>query len=75
MTGLPVLRSVGLSIGYPLKQGNKVIADSLDLELKKGELLCLVGPNGVGKSTLVRTLAGVIKRNRETCKTNDTHQT
>jgi len=59
MAGLPVLRSVGLNIGYPSKKGDRVIAGSLDLELKKGELLCLVGPNGVGKSTLVRTLAGV----------------
>ena len=59
MAGSPVLKAIDLGIGYASKKGNRVIARSLDLELQKGELVCLVGPNGVGKSTLVRTLAGV----------------
>lgn len=43
-----------LSIGY----GSKVIGHGLALELKTGQLVGLVGQNGVGKSTLLRTLAG-----------------
>ena len=56
----PVLQSSALSIGY--KNGGKtpkVIADQLNLQLSAGEFVCLVGPNGVGKSTLLRTLTGL----------------
>jgi iron complex transport system ATP-binding protein len=43
-----------LSIGYRQKQ---VVAENLSATLHYGELTCLIGPNGVGKSTLMRTLA------------------
>ena len=31
------------------------------LELRAGELLCVVGPNGAGKTTLINTLAGILR--------------
>lgn len=37
-----------------LSYGNKVVARNIDAELREGELVCLVGRNGVGKSTLIR---------------------
>ena len=43
-----------LSIGY----GKKVVAKDINESIRQGELTCLLGPNGVGKSTLLRTLAG-----------------
>ncbi|GCC53575.1 ABC transporter ATP-binding protein [Chryseotalea sanaruensis] len=48
-----------LSVGY--RQGNtsKVLFDSIDLTLKAGELVCFMGPNGIGKSTLLKTMAGL----------------
>ena len=36
-----------------------MIADQLNLQLNAGEFVCLVGPNGVGKSTLLRTVTGL----------------
>ncbi len=33
----------------------------ISLDVKQGELLCIVGPNGAGKTTLVNTLAGVLR--------------
>jgi branched-chain amino acid transport system ATP-binding protein len=33
----------------------------VSLNVKRGELLCVVGPNGAGKTTLVNTLAGVLR--------------
>lgn len=56
-----ILSSHNLSIGY-FKKGNKTIVQSnLNLNLVAGELVCLIGPNGTGKSTLLRTLAGLQK--------------
>src|SRR5690606_26830691 len=37
----------------------KAVSGSLSLRLNRGEFVCLLGPNGVGKSTLIRTLAGM----------------
>lgn len=50
-----MLTTRSLTIGYP----RKPLAANLDLELRPGEMVCLLGPNGVGKSTLLRTLAGM----------------
>ena len=46
-----------LSIGYPDKFGTKIVADGICADIRGGELTCLLGANGVGKSTLLRTLS------------------
>lgn len=48
-----------LSIGYQLKTDTKVIAKDINFEVSKGKLVALVGANGIGKSTLLRTLAKI----------------
>lgn len=49
-----------LEIGYPQKKGLPVqVAGPIDLSMDSGELICLLGPNGVGKTTLLRTMAGI----------------
>ena len=50
-----VLQIKGVSKEFP---GVKAL-DDVDLSLKKGEVLALVGENGAGKSTLIKILAGV----------------
>lgn len=47
-----------VSIGYASGRGRRVVVDDIDTSLFAGELTCLIGSNGVGKSTLLRTLAG-----------------
>ncbi len=55
-----VLTAQDLTIGYAHSRADKtVIAQDLNLELHAHELVCLVGPNGVGKSTLLRTLTSL----------------
>ena len=44
-----------------LKFGRKVILDNLNLQLDNGQILGLLGPNGVGKSTLFNLIIGLIK--------------
>lgn len=46
-----------LSIGYISKYNNKVVAENINASIFSGELTCLLGANGIGKSTLLRTLS------------------
>lgn len=50
-----------LSVGYQTGKKKLMVLQGLDLNLKHGELVCFMGPNGVGKSTVLRTIAGVQK--------------
>jgi len=47
-----------LSIGYRSKHQSRTVASAIDAQLHSDELTCLIGANGIGKSTLLRTLAG-----------------
>ena len=46
-----------------LKFGKKTILDNLDLKLNNGEILGLLGPNGVGKSSIFNLITGLISPN------------
>lgn len=49
-----VLRTYGLEVGYP----GKALFRAPDITLRRGEVAALIGANGVGKSTLVKTAVG-----------------
>ena len=46
-----------LTIGYATKGQEKVVAKGLNAAINSGQLTCLLGQNGIGKSTLLRTLS------------------
>jgi iron complex transport system ATP-binding protein len=54
-----ILKTENLSIGYKTKKAKTVIASNINFELQEGQLISLVGANGIGKSTLLRTLIKV----------------
>ena len=41
--------------------GETIVAKDIDFQCRKGEVIALIGPNGTGKSTIGRILAGLLK--------------
>ena len=58
MTDDAVIRVAGLRTQF----GSQVIHEGLDLNVCRGEVLGVVGGSGTGKSVLLRTILGLIKR-------------
>jgi ABC-2 type transport system ATP-binding protein len=56
--------------GIDMKIGGSTVLDHIDLEVKKGELLALVGGNGAGKSSILRCMAGLWKPEKGTITIN-----
>jgi iron complex transport system ATP-binding protein len=53
----PALRTRDLAVGYRTRGSRRAVLERVNLAVHPGELVCLLGPNGIGKSTLLRTLA------------------
>lgn len=51
-----ILNTVGLRAGY----GGKPVLQGLEIEVREGEIIAVIGRNGVGKSTLMKSLIGLI---------------
>ncbi|MGW0708136.1 ABC transporter ATP-binding protein [Streptomyces sp. NPDC002643] len=56
-SGPDVISARGLTFSYP--GGDRPAVDQVDLDLKRGEIVALVGENGSGKTTLVHLLTGL----------------
>ena len=53
----PIIRISNLTVGY-----NFPLLDRINLEIQPGEIVAIVGISGLGKTTLLRTIAGVIPK-------------
>ncbi|HKZ71356.1 MAG TPA: ATP-binding cassette domain-containing protein, partial [Anaerolineales bacterium] len=56
----PLLRLTGINTHY----GPSHVLKDVDMEIYEGEILCLLGSNGAGKSTTLKTIVGLIKPTR-----------
>jgi ABC-type sugar transport system ATPase subunit len=53
----PVLTARGVAVA----RGKRRLLDGIDLDLRRGEVTVIIGPNGVGKSTLLAVLGGLLE--------------
>ena len=61
MTPPPKVSIRGLSMRFPTDGSVIEVLSSIDLEVKDGELVCILGPSGCGKSTLLNVVGGFLK--------------
>ena len=54
-----ILELFNLSIGYKTKKKKTIVANNMNVSVERGNLVCILGKNGIGKSTLLRTIARV----------------
>lgn len=54
-----VLKTENLTIGYQSKKAQTIVASNIDIAIEKGKLVTILGKNGIGKSTLLRTISKV----------------
>ncbi|WP_194777684.1 ABC transporter ATP-binding protein [Pararhodonellum marinum] len=53
-----ILHGNALRLGYQNGNNTFLVAENISFDLAKGQLTCLLGPNGVGKSTLLKAILG-----------------
>ena len=58
MPSLPLVQTKNLSV----KMGQRTLVSGLDWQVQSGEFWCVLGKNGVGKSSLLSVLAGLLPR-------------
>jgi simple sugar transport system ATP-binding protein len=65
--GAPILEARGISKYF----GHVIALEDVSIDVRAGEVLCLLGDNGAGKSTLIKTLSGVYPPNSGTLLVDD----
>ena len=62
-SGRDVIFAEDLSKGFGYGSNRKELFHGVDLDIKRGERVCIVGANGIGKTTLIRMLMGELSSN------------
>jgi lipoprotein-releasing system ATP-binding protein len=68
---MPFLEGQQLAKTYRNAEVPVIVFSDLDLEVEKGEMLAIVGPSGIGKSTLLHLLGGLDRPDRGTIRVDD----
>jgi lipopolysaccharide export system ATP-binding protein len=65
----PIISFENISLSY----GNRLILDNINFQINEGEIYGMLGPNGVGKSTIFNLITGLIKPQNGNIKINNTN--
>ena len=57
-SGTDVLQAEDLAMSFSGPEGVKQLFSGVNMDIKKGDRICMVGPNGVGKTTLLKIILG-----------------
>ena len=57
-SGQDVLQTEDLAMSFTGPEGVKHLFSGVNMDIKKGDRICMVGPNGVGKTTLLKIILG-----------------
>lgn len=57
----PVIENLVEIAGLTFKRGSRVIYDDINLSIPRGKVTAIMGPSGIGKTTLLRLIGGQIK--------------
>ena len=63
----PIIEFSNISLSY----GNRLILDNLNFKINEGQIFGMLGPNGVGKSTIFNLITGLINPNNGKIKIMD----
>lgn len=55
-----VFHGEGIKISVGLREGRKTLCENLDIDVLRGEKIAFIGPNGVGKSSLLKAMLQMI---------------
>lgn len=69
----PILTTRGLHKTYPIGKGSVHVLKGIDLEVNEGQIVAIVGPSGVGKSTLLHILGTLDRPTKGSVKINNTN--
>lgn len=58
---MTLMQAVEITHGFGAGEGQRRVLSDISLKIEAGESVALIGPNGVGKTTLMRILAGLLK--------------
>ena len=62
-----IIQFLNVSLSY----GNRLILDNINFKINEGQIFGMLGPNGVGKSTIFNLITGLIKPVNGKIKIND----
>lgn len=66
---MQIIEAKGLIKVFPLKNGKAIKAlDGIDISVPEGQLTALVGPDGAGKTTLMRLICGLMTKRTAACR-------